>query len=327
MKRTIILATHGQAAAAGALRVTAALAPRLRATVEVITVLDPIPTHDYGFAPVLIPDASMEQERVAAHMERIREQLRTVVGSAAQAWSISCHIGFPADVIAGATRAPGVLMAVMGLGRHAPADRIFGGETALRVSRLAPVPLLAVADDADGLPCHVLIATDFSPSSVRAARAAMPLLDPCARITIAHAMPDVDLPDAGRGDWERVYRRGVDASIAGLKAELDAPPEVRFDAVVLRGEPAEELVMLAQHTPVDLIVAGSHGRSAFQRLFLGSVATKLLRASQCSVLLAPAEGIAEAVTDGAAEAARQARSARALGNPHSTPAAPAASPS
>lgn len=324
MKRTIILATHGQPAATGALRVAAALAPRLRATVEVITVLDPIPTYDYGFAPVFIPDASMEQERITAHMEKVRGQLRTVVGSAAQAWGISCHIGIPSDVIAEAARAPDVQLVVMGLGRHAPADRIFGGETALRVSRLAPVPVLAVADDAEGMPLHALIATDFSPSSVRAAHTAMSILDPCARVTIAHTMPDVDLPSPGREDWERVYRSGVEASIASLKAQLQAPAEIRFNAVVLQGDPAEELVRLAQHTPVDLIVAGSHGRSAFQRLVLGSVATKLLRTAHCSVLLAPAEGVMETAqeAEGTADAARQARSARAPETPQPIPAAP-----
>src|SRR6185437_9957592 len=41
-------------------------------------------------------------------------------------------------------------------------------------------------------------------------------------------------------------------------------------------DPAELLVALAHRTPVDLIVAGSHGRTGLERLMLGSVATKLL---------------------------------------------------
>jgi nucleotide-binding universal stress UspA family protein len=289
MQRTILLATHGQPAAAGALRLAAALAARLEVSVDVLTVLEPLPPYASGFRPGLNPDARMETERATVHRERVREQLRTVVGAAADGWRISCRIGARADVIAGAARDSAVCMVVMGIGRHSPVDRLLGGETALRVSRASPVPVLAVAGDAAELPRRALIATDFSDSSARAARAAVSIMNEGAHITIAHAVPDSDLPTTDRDDWERVYLRGVAASLERLKSDIDAPPGLHFAHALLRGDPAEQLVLLAQNEPVDLIVAGSRGRSAFQRLLLGSVATKLLRTARCSVLLAPAE--------------------------------------
>ena len=47
--------------------------------------------------------------------------------------------------------------------------------------------------------------------------------------------------------------------------------------------PAEGIVRRAQEWPADLIVLGSHGRSALGRLILGSVAQEVLREAPCAV--------------------------------------------
>ena len=52
------------------------------------------------------------------------------------------------------------------------------------------------------------------------------------------------------------------------------------------GSPAWEIITKANETKTDLIVVGSHGRTAVGRFFLGSVSNKILSEAHCSVRIA-----------------------------------------
>lgn len=54
---------------------------------------------------------------------------------------------------------------------------------------------------------------------------------------------------------------------------------------LLVGNPAEAIVKTAKSAKCDLVVMGSHGRSAFKSLFLGSVTIKVLTHSQVPVTI------------------------------------------
>jgi nucleotide-binding universal stress UspA family protein len=60
--------------------------------------------------------------------------------------------------------------------------------------------------------------------------------------------------------------------------------KVRHEAVW--GSPTWELFSKAEEWKADLVVAGSHGRSALGRLFLGSISQWLLNEARCSVRVA-----------------------------------------
>ena len=53
------------------------------------------------------------------------------------------------------------------------------------------------------------------------------------------------------------------------------------------GNATKEIVLLAEDLPADLIVLGTHGRSGFERLFLGSVTEKVLRITRAPVMTIP----------------------------------------
>ena len=63
----------------------------------------------------------------------------------------------------------------------------------------------------------------------------------------------------------------------------DAP----IDCVVVEGSVVPEIVRLAHDQRFDLIVIGTHGRSGFDRLMLGSVTERILRKASCPVLTVP----------------------------------------
>ncbi len=65
---------------------------------------------------------------------------------------------------------------------------------------------------------------------------------------------------------------------------------IKVDTVILSGRAADRLVRYAVNNGVDLIIMATHGRSGISRLFWGSVAEKILRATDIPVLLIKTTG-------------------------------------
>jgi nucleotide-binding universal stress UspA family protein len=65
-----------------------------------------------------------------------------------------------------------------------------------------------------------------------------------------------------------------------LQAELDG---IAVTRVLLRGDPAHEIVKMARDRNVDLIMMSTHGYGSFYRFLLGSVTAKVLHEIQCPV--------------------------------------------
>lgn len=60
-----------------------------------------------------------------------------------------------------------------------------------------------------------------------------------------------------------------------------------IETVVREGAAAAEIAQEATRINADLLVIGTHGRSGFERLLLGSVAEKVLRKATCPVMTVP----------------------------------------
>ena len=61
----------------------------------------------------------------------------------------------------------------------------------------------------------------------------------------------------------------------------------RISCEVTEGLTVEEVLTRARTLPADLVVIGTHGRSGFERLMLGSVTERVLRKAPCPVLTVP----------------------------------------
>ena len=74
-----------------------------------------------------------------------------------------------------------------------------------------------------------------------------------------------------------------------LSAFVDAERAtgVRVDTRVVEGTAWREIIAEATAADADLIVLGTHGRSGFERLLLGSVTEKIVRTAPCPVLTVP----------------------------------------
>ena len=98
-------------------------------------------------------------------------------------------------------------------------------------------------------------------------------------VNAAAATYDTDLV---RDEVLPELRRFVESSSLAGGAAMAAP-----EAMVLVGEPASEIVALAQRVSAQLIVIATHGLSGYRRLLLGSTTEKVLRQTAVPVLLAP----------------------------------------
>jgi nucleotide-binding universal stress UspA family protein len=278
----ILLATHGGHGADGAVRVASLLAQRLHATLDVLAVLDPIPLME--MSPLNMGGMAFAPSPVQC--EVLSEELRTSVSAQLH----RCHVtdaaplitrGSRALQIADIARTSGASLIMMGLGSHSVIDRTLGGETALQLVQIAHTPVLAVPADAGALPRRVVVAVDFTPTSLCAAQAAAQCLAPGDVLELVHVAPE-GLPssESGRGTTSGTRLRD-------LASQFAVPSGVEVVAVELQGEPARSLLAYLDGSAADMIALGSHGYGFWKRLAVGSVVSKVVRLATTSVLVAP----------------------------------------
>jgi nucleotide-binding universal stress UspA family protein len=70
------------------------------------------------------------------------------------------------------------------------------------------------------------------------------------------------------------------------------PTVVRYETLVVSGDPAELVLNAARDLDADLIVIGTHGRKGLSHLVLGSVAERVVRESPTPVLTAHSTAVA-----------------------------------
>jgi nucleotide-binding universal stress UspA family protein len=199
---------------------------------------------------------------------------------------VELHEGDPATVITRLAHKDGAALIVCGLGRHRVTDRVFGDETALRLIRVADVPVFAAGNRATEAPSRIVVAMDFSETSMRAARLAIELAAPEATIYLAHVAPR----DGGSADWRHwgaSYKQDAGDALQRVREQLAAPRDVTLQKVILQGDAATELLAFAGSVNADLIATGSHGHGFVARMLIGSVTTRIVRCSTCSVLTVP----------------------------------------
>lgn len=302
----VLAATDGREGSEATLATARAIAERLGTTVEVIGVLEPFPNY-YAApeVPILPPD--IEDARRAGILEAIGDRLAAVGGGATQ-WPVSIVHGEPGRTIAAFARERDSSLIVVGAGRHARRDRIFGGERALRAIRAADRPVLAVRGEFRGLPTNAVVGTDFSPASVRAARAALLMLGEGGRLVLVNVTPAIELPtvpptlilrdtsfEALVSRWREDAAAASARCFEQLREELrpHVPRDVTVETRTRTGDVQEQLLTVANEVGAQLLAVGTHGPGIIERFFLGSVATDVLREFACSVLIAPSPGPVE----------------------------------
>lgn len=107
------------------------------------------------------------------------------------------------------------------------------------------------------------------------------VLEP-ARLDECRDVAFIDLLEKAASHERATAEELVTSLTESLKVAM---PNIKVESEIVEGYAKEEVLKRAQTWPADLIVIGSHGRNAVQRLLLGSVSMGVLGAAPCSVLL------------------------------------------
>ncbi len=115
-----------------------------------------------------------------------------------------------------------------------------------------------------------------------------------ARVNIVHVVKPIDYRyitlETGGPNWKTV----IDEIEAGArqrarelleKVEKAFPQGVQTTVLVTVGDPAAEIVKVAEETGADLIVVGSRGLNRMQGMLLGSVSDRVVHLAHCPVLV------------------------------------------
>ena len=266
------------------LRAGAFIAEGLQREATVVSAIDPLQQYGwlqgYGTYPRGAPESLVEARR-----SRFEREM-AAVGTSAR-WSVKIELGSVSDVLARAARETQASVVVMGIGRHRPVDRLLGAETVLRTVRRVDCPVFAVPRAFTARPSTVVVGMDFSEAGRHAATCMLPLIAPNATVQLVHVWQPSDFADEAHVERDEQYRAALPHLFRQLIGTLAIPPTVTVKYEVREGRPAERLLDVAEAHHADLIVVGRHGQGLFERLWVGSVATRVLRGASCAVLVVP----------------------------------------
>jgi hypothetical protein len=271
----------------GALRLAEALARRDRVNAHVLAVVPPLSASVSTLASLGTDLERCELDeylRDKAH-SRTRGRVHKSVGLA---WffSTSAEIGPVGATVAASVQARSAAYVLAGL---APADTEARRTTAATASHMAMeagVPVLAVTPDVEHLPDSALVVTDFGAASIRAARAALPLLAEGGSLTLAHVVPALQAPRSG--EPAAVATKPATDVLRRLADDLGDVEDVTVRIATLEGDP---LSVLAEWVPqFDLIALAATSQAepnAAEPNAEGHLASAVFRHARGSVLIAP----------------------------------------
>lgn len=176
-------------------------------------------------------------------------------------------------------------------GEHFLLD-LFVGSTAMKLLRLATVPVLLVKQPPALDYERIVIASDFSAAARAAAELAASLF-PAADLMLFHAYEvpferemyyagtEDEVVDHYRRLGEAEAKRQIDAFAQSLLA-----PE-RYSRKIRHGYAPTLINQYIVEQGADLLVLGAHGQSELAATLLGSVAAHMVQEARCDLLLVP----------------------------------------
>ncbi|HET9954403.1 MAG TPA: universal stress protein [Polyangiaceae bacterium] len=143
---------------------------------------------------------------------------------------------------------------------------------------------------------RILVPVDYSDSSLAALSFARDLADGFgAKLDIVHVWDrPTYVSDAvliGHGDSQRpigeLIRENAEKDMLEFLAKANLPSALANQHRLVSGDPASALLKEIEREKYDLVVVGTHGRTGFAHMLLGSVAEKLVRHSPVPILTVP----------------------------------------
>jgi nucleotide-binding universal stress UspA family protein len=137
----------------------------------------------------------------------------------------------------------------------------------------------------------ILVGTDFSVCAARAFSYAVSLaatqgarvhllhvlMEPIQAFDVAGALPYLDVTT--QREWEEATKKRLAGAVASAEKR-----GVAATSELLWGRPSDAIIETAVKQKASLVVLGTHGRTALEKLLIGSTAERVVRLCQVPVL-------------------------------------------
>jgi nucleotide-binding universal stress UspA family protein len=230
--------------------------------------------------------------------EALDRQARSLAGSGVEHFAV-IREGTIHEVIRDYAKEHDVDLVVVGTHGRSGVSKLMYGSVTERVIKTVHTPIIVIPPVGGKLPGSIVIAYDFSGPSKRAAEIAHAIHDVFhGPLHMVHCYLDVwgEYTDRGAVVGEAAEKRR-EALHLGLEEMLQAEAKELFSTEaqgvqthLVTGDPAEELLKVAEEAGATLICAGTTGKSGIERLLIGSVARRLLHDSKVPLLLSHDDG-------------------------------------
>ena len=173
---------------------------------------------------------------------------------------------------------------------HRAIERATRNDTVHEILRATTLPVIAVTEQLQSLPRHVVVGMDFSRASIDAARTALALLAEGGRLTLAYVAPAFAF---GMEEGEQLVQQlGVAAAFSQIRETLAPARGATIDTVVLDGaltrNIATTLRAWVDDVKADLVALGARRHGRLERWVVGSVTSDFAREGLHSLLAVPA---------------------------------------
>jgi len=264
----ILLASDGSEYCADAERVALAMTEKCGGTLQITSVVITNPAAE-SIAPERIQAAEQETRALLdrLHAEAVQ---RGIASETILRRGIDPHV----EIVTAAEKHGSDVIVMGRRGKRGLMQRMIGDATSKVVGR-ARCSVLVVPEGAGMWQKRILLATDGSRFSDAAAVAAAKIAGLCGlAVTVISTVRESFSKERAAQADEAAKR--VHDHFAGRGIEVDM--------AVLRGNPEKLILEAAAEREADLIVMGTHGRTGWERVMVGSVAESVIGESKIPVL-------------------------------------------
>ncbi|KJU86082.1 universal stress protein [Candidatus Magnetobacterium bavaricum] len=266
--KSILLATDGSEFSRGAIKEAISFARACKTVLTVLRVLEYNPEFETE------GNSFVEQMELAArkHFDDIRSmaseenvECDIIVRRSVQAYEsvVEEAVKHKSDVI------------VMGRRGNTGLKRLLLGSQTAKTIAYAPCKILVVPRDAEIKGENIMLATDGSKYSDAAEQEAINMASRCPFVKNFLAISVVSSKDKLPEAHKNLDKVKVNAEKRGVKVET----------LPLVGEPYKAIVNASIEAGIDITIMGSHGRTGIERIFMGSVAERVVALSMSSVIV------------------------------------------
>lgn len=140
---------------------------------------------------------------------------------------------------------------------------------------------------------HILFPTDGTESSRHVETHVLDLAQKFnAKVTILHAYEFLEIIPVYESTYAYLdeledYLEGQSKKIAQETEQRFKEVNIEVQSLIIKGDPGQSVVNVAEEQNCDLIVMGSRQMGAVRRFLLGSVSNYVVHHSECPVLIVP----------------------------------------